>query len=75
MYIIEGEANGFTSIPRSIYWAIITITTVGYGDVTPQTALGQLIASFTMILGYATIAVPTGIISAEYSSMKRKFKF
>ena len=73
MYLIEGEANGFTSIPRSIYWAIVTITTVGYGDISPQTELGQLFASFAMILGYATIAVPTGIISAEYSSMKQKF--
>ena len=73
MYLIEGEANGFTSIPRSIYWAIVTITTVGYGDISPQTELGRLFASFAMILGYATIAVPTGIISAEYSTMKQKF--
>ena len=73
MYLVEGEANGFTSIPRSIYWAIVTITTVGYGDISPQTALGQLLASFAMIIGYATIAVPTGIISAEYSTMKQKF--
>ena len=73
MYLIEGEANGFTSIPRSIYWAIVTITTVGYGDISPQTELGRLFASFTMILGYATLAVPTGIISAEYSTMKQKF--
>jgi len=73
MYLIEGEANGFTSIPRSIYWAIVTITTVGYGDISPQTELGRIFASFTMILGYATLAVPTGIISAEYSTMKQKF--
>ena len=73
MYLIEGEVNGFTSIPRSMYWAIVTITTVGYGDISPQTELGRLFASFAMILGYATIAVPTGIISAEYSSMKQKF--
>ena len=73
MYLIEGEANGFTSIPRSIYWAIVTITTVGYGDISPQTELGRIFASFAMILGYATIAVPTGIISAEYSTMKQKF--
>ena len=73
MYLIEGQANGFTSIPRSIYWAIVTITTVGYGDISPQTELGRLFASFAMILGYATIAVPTGIISAEYSTMKQKF--
>ena len=73
MYLVEGETNGFTSIPRSIYWAIVTITTVGYGDISPQTELGRLFASFAMILGYATIAVPTGIISAEYSTMKQKF--
>ena len=73
MYLIEGEANGFTSIPRSIYWAIVTITTVGYGDISPNTELGQMVASFAMIVGYATIAVPTGIISAEYTNMKHKF--
>jgi len=73
MYLVEGEANGFTSIPRSIYWAIVTITTVGYGDISPQTELGRIFASFAMIIGYATIAVPTGIISAEYSTMKQKF--
>ena len=67
MYLIEGEKNGFTSIPRSIYWAIVTITTVGYGDISPKTELGQVLASLAMILGYATIAVPTGIISAEYT--------
>ena len=72
MYLIEGEANGFTSIPRSIYWAIVTITTVGYGDISPQTELGQVIASLAMIMGYATIAVPTGIISAEFTSINRK---
>ena len=72
MYLIEGEANGFTSIPRSMYWAIVTITTVGYGDIAPQTELGQVLASFAMIMGYATIAVPTGIISAEYTSITRK---
>ena len=68
MYLIEGEANGFASIPKSMYWAIVTITTVGYGDMVPQTELGQFLASFAMIIGYAAIAVPTGIISAEYSS-------
>ena len=73
MYLIEGEVNGFTSIPRSMYWAIVTITTVGYGDISPQTDLGRFIASIAMILGYATIAVPTGIISAEYNSMQKKF--
>lgn len=66
MYLIEGQSgSGFTSIPRSIYWAIVTLTTVGYGDIAPVTALGQFIASFIMILGYSIIAVPTGIISAE----------
>lgn len=65
MYLIEDKENGFTSIPRSIYWAIITLTTVGYGDITPKTELGQAVASFVMILGYAIIAVPTGIFTAE----------
>lgn len=65
MYLVEGEANGFTSIPRSIYWAIVTLTTVGYGDISPVTALGQFLASIIMILGYAIIAVPTGIVTAE----------
>ena len=74
MYLIEGEANGFTSIPRSIYWAIVTITTVGYGDISPQTEIGQAFASIAMIIGYATIAVPTGIISAEYSTIKANTK-
>ena len=73
MYLIEGESSGFTSIPRSIYWAIVTITTVGYGDISPQTAIGQAFASLAMVIGYATIAIPTGIISAEYNNMKRKF--
>ena len=72
MYLIEGEANGFTSIPRSIYWAIVTITTVGYGDISPKTELGQVLASLAMIFGYATIAVPTGIISAEYTNITQK---
>jgi voltage-gated potassium channel len=67
MYIIEGEKSGFTSIPISVYWAIVTLTTVGYGDISPATPLGQFIASFIMILGYGIIAVPTGIVSAEYS--------
>ena len=65
MYLVEGEAAGFDSIPRSIYWAIVTLTTVGYGDILPQTSLGQAIASFIMILGYSIIAVPTGIVTAE----------
>jgi voltage-gated potassium channel len=65
MYLIEGPAHGFTSVPRAMYWAIVTLTTVGFGDVTPQTVLGQLLASVLMILGYGIIAVPTGIVSAE----------
>ena len=72
MYLIEGEAAGYTSIPKSIYWAIVTITTVGYGDISPQTQLGQAFASLAMIIGYATIAIPTGIISAEYTTIKHK---
>ncbi|RXL85207.1 two pore domain potassium channel family protein, partial [Citrobacter sp. AAK_AS5] len=62
---IEGETSGFKSIPLSIYWAIVTLTTVGYGDISPATPLGQFMASIIMILGYAIIAVPTGIITAE----------
>ena len=65
MYMIEGAENGFTSIPRSVYWAIVTLTTVGFGDIAPQTPLGQLIASVIMILGYSIIAIPTGIVSSE----------
>jgi len=65
MYLIEGEENGFTSIPRSIYWAIVTLTTVGYGDIAPATPWGQVLASVIMICGYGIIAVPTGIVSAE----------
>jgi len=67
MYVVEGEEHGFTSIPQSIYWAIVTITTVGYGDLTPQTPLGQVISSIVMIMGYAIIAVPTGIVTVEMS--------
>ena len=65
MYTIEGAPNGFTNIPRSMYWAIVTLTTVGYGDIAPRTPLGQSLASLLMILGYGIIAVPTGIVSAE----------
>ena len=65
MYLIEGPESGFTSIPRGIYWAIVTLTTVGFGDITPDTVAGQFLASIIMILGYSIIAVPTGIISAE----------
>lgn len=71
MYFIEGEANGFDSIPRSMYWVVVTITTVGYGDIAPQTTTGQFIASIVMILGYAIIAVPTGIVTAETANLKR----
>ncbi len=65
MFVVEGPANGFTSIPRSVYWTIVTITTVGYGDITPHTVVGQLIATMVMLTGYSIIAVPTGIFTAE----------
>lgn len=65
MYLVEGKESGFTSIPAGIYWTIVTLTTVGYGDISPVTPLGQFIASFVMILGYGIIAVPTGIVTAE----------
>ena len=65
MYLIEGPENGFTNIPVSVYWAIVTLTTVGYGDIAPQTAIGRALAAAVMILGYAIIAVPTGIVTAE----------
>jgi voltage-gated potassium channel len=68
MYLVEGEENGFSNIPKSVYWCIVTLTTVGFGDIAPQTPLGQLIASLVMILGYGIIAVPTGIVSAEYTT-------
>lgn len=71
MYLIEGESSGFTSIPVSVYWCIVTLTTVGFGDITPVTPLGQFIASIIMILGYGIIAVPTGIVSAEYVAQNR----
>jgi voltage-gated potassium channel len=74
MYMIEGPENGFTSIPQSIYWAIVTMTTVGYGDIAPQTAMGQTLASVIMILGYGIIAVPTGIVSAEMVQIKSREK-
>lgn len=72
MYLIEGPQYGFSSIPRSVYWCIVTLTTVGFGDIAPQTPLGQLIASIVMILGYGIIAVPTGIVSVEYSQQAKK---
>ncbi len=65
MYMIEGGESGFTSIPRSIYWAIVTVTTVGYGDIAPQTIFGQVVASLLMLMGYAILAVPTGIVTSE----------
>lgn len=71
MYVIEGEEHGFSSIPRSMYWAVVTVTTVGYGDIAPRTPLGQLVASLLMILGYAIIAVPTGIVSVELANASR----
>ena len=72
MYIVEGGENGFDSIPRSIYWAIVTMTTVGYGDIAPVTVTGQTLASFIMILGYGIIAVPTGIVTTEIQLAKSK---
>jgi voltage-gated potassium channel len=72
MYVIEGAANGFTSIPKSIYWAIVTLTTVGYGDIAPATTAGQFLASIVMVLGYGIIAVPTGIVSVELARSDRE---
>lgn len=72
MYLVEGEQeSGFTSIPRSVYWAIVTLTTVGYGDIAPSSALGQFIASLIMILGYGIIAIPTGIVTSEMTKKER----
>lgn len=71
MYVVEGPANGFTSIPTSVYWAITTMTTVGFGDITPKTDLGRLIASLMMLLGWGTLAVPTGIVTAEMTYARR----
>jgi len=72
MYMLEGGANsGFTSIPRSIYWAIVTLTTVGYGDISPVTPAGQFLAGFVMILGYSIIAVPTGIVTVEFNRLEK----
>lgn len=67
MYVIESPEHGFTSIPQSIYWAVITVTTVGYGDIVPHTVLGKFLSSIAMIIGYAIIAVPTGIVTVEMS--------
>ena len=71
MYLIEGPEHGFNSIPHSVYWTIVTLTTVGYGDISPETGFGQIIATLIMIIGYGIIAVPTGIVSAEYASAKK----
>ncbi|MDG1242996.1 MAG: ion transporter [Opitutae bacterium] len=71
MYLIEGAEHGFTSIPKSVYWAIVTLTTVGYGDISPQTPLGQFFASIIMITGYGIIAVPTAIVTAEMTKLSR----
>jgi len=72
MYVVEGEEHGFTSIPVSIYWAVVTLTTVGYGDLSPRTPLGQMLASVVMIIGYGIIAVPTGIVSVELAQAARQ---
>lgn len=73
MYVVEGPENGFTSIPVSVYWAIVTMTTVGFGDITPKSPLGQFLASCLMILGYGIIAVPTGIVTSELTRASRLF--
>lgn len=72
MYVVEGPEHGFTSIPLGVYWAIVTLTTVGYGDVSPQTPIGQALASLVMILGYGIIAVPTGIVTVELGNLARE---
>ena len=72
MYLVEGEASGFTSIPKSVYWAIVTLTTVGYGDISPETPAGQALAAVIMIMGYSIIAVPTGIVTAELTALPRE---
>jgi voltage-gated potassium channel len=72
MYVVEHGENGYSSIPQSIYWAIVTITTVGYGDIVPQTVIGKIISSISMIIGYAIIAVPTGIVTVEVARSKNK---
>lgn len=72
MFIVEGPGNGFNSIPQSIYWAIVTITTVGYGDITPSTLAGKFVSSIIMLLGYSIIAVPTGIVTAEFAKTAKE---
>ncbi|WP_228851962.1 ion transporter [Aegicerativicinus sediminis] len=74
MYLVEGEENGFSNIPKSVYWCIVTLTTVGFGDIAPVTPLGQFIATIIMILGYGIIAVPTGIVASEYTSQTNSSK-
>ena len=74
MHLVEGPENGFTSIPMSIYWAIVTLTTVGYGDLAPQTPAGRVLASAVMIIGYGIIAVPTGIVTAELIAVKNEYE-
>jgi voltage-gated potassium channel len=71
MYVVEGPVNGFTNIPTSIYWAISTVTTVGFGDITPKTDLGRLVASFMMLMGWGILAVPTGIVTAEMAAQRQ----
>ena len=71
MYLVEGEKNGFTSIPKSVYWAIVTLTTVGYGDIAPVTPIGQSIAALIMIMGYGIIVIPTGIVTAEFVTSEK----
>ena len=72
MYVVEGEKHGFSDIPTSIYWAIVTMTTVGYGDISPQTPLGKALASIVMIMGYGLLAIPTGIVTVEISQASRR---
>ena len=72
MYVVEGPEHGYTNIPTSVYWAITTLTTVGFGDITPQTNAGRFIAALMMLLGWGTLAVPTGIVTAEMTSMRRR---
>jgi voltage-gated potassium channel len=72
MFLIEGPESGFSSIPRGVYWAIVTLTTVGYGDIAPATVAGRTLAALVMILGYGIIAVPTGIVTVELAQQARK---
>jgi voltage-gated potassium channel len=72
MYVIEGDQSGYTSIPIAIYWAIVTMTTVGFGDIVPQTVAGRVVASLLMVMGYAIIAVPTGIVTVELGAAARQ---